>query len=55
MDRKRLCYVPSDNDKQITQDLVVAANIMQIKVLDRIIIGENRYFSVADVGRIDGI
>ena len=44
---------PSDNDKQITQDLVFAANIMQIKVLDHIIIGENRYFSFADAGLIE--
>jgi len=39
---------PSDNDKQITRDLVFAGNIMQIKVLDHIIIGDNRYFSFAD-------
>jgi len=46
--------LPSDNDKQITQDLVFAGNIMQIKVLDHIIIGENRYFSFADAGLIEG-
>jgi DNA repair protein RadC len=45
---------PSDNDKQITQDLVFAANIMQIRVLDHIIIGDNRYFSFADAGLIAG-
>ena len=44
---------PSDNDKQITQDLVFAGNIMQIKVLDHIIIGENHYFSFADAGLIE--
>ena len=44
---------PSDNDKQITRDLVFAANIMQIKVLDHIIIGDNRYFSFADAGLIE--
>ena len=44
---------PSENDKQITQDLVFAGNIMQIKVLDHIIIGENRYFSFADAGLIE--
>ena len=44
---------PSNNDKQITQDLVFAGNIMQIKVLDHIIIGENRYFSFADAGLIE--
>ncbi len=44
---------PSENDKQITQDLVLAGNIMQIKVLDHIIIGENRYFSFADAGLVE--
>jgi DNA repair protein RadC len=44
---------PSDNDRQITQDLVFAANILQLKVLDHIIIGENRYFSFADAGLIE--
>ena len=44
---------PSDNDSQITQDLVFAGNITQIKVLDHIIIGDNRYFSFADAGLID--
>jgi DNA repair protein RadC len=44
---------PSDNDTQITQDLVFAGNIMQIKVLDHIIIGDNRYFSFADAGLIE--
>jgi DNA repair protein RadC len=43
---------PSNNDKQITQELVFAGNIMQIKVLDHIVIGENRYFSFADAGLI---
>ena len=44
---------PSDNDKQMTQDLVFAGNIMQIRVLDHIIIGDNRYFSFADAGLIE--
>ena len=44
---------PSDNDKRITQDLVFAGNIMQLKVLDHIIIGENRYFSFADSGLVE--
>jgi len=44
---------PSDNDKQVTQDLVFAGNIMQIKVLDHIIIGDNRYFSFAGEGLIE--
>ena len=44
---------PSDIDKQITQGLVFAANIMQMKVLDHIIIGDNNYFSFADEGLIE--
>jgi len=44
---------PSDNDKQITRDLVFAGNLMQMKVLDHIIIGDNCYFSFADEGLIE--
>jgi len=44
---------PSSNDKQLTRDLVYAGSIMRIKVLDHIIIGENRYFSFAGEGLIE--
>jgi DNA repair protein RadC len=44
---------PSDSDKDITRDLVYAGRIMQIKVLDHIIIGDNRYFSFAGTGLIE--
>jgi DNA repair protein RadC len=44
---------PSLNDKQLTRDLVYAAAIVQIKVLDHIIIGENRYFSFAGEGLVE--
>ncbi len=44
---------PSNDDKQITRDLVFVGNIMQIKVLDHIIIGDNKYFSFADAGQIE--
>ncbi len=44
---------PSDNDRQITQDLVFAGNILQVKVLDHIVIGDNSYFSFADAGLIE--
>ena len=44
---------PSRSDREITQDLVFAGSIMQIKVLDHIIIGDNRYFSFADEGLIE--
>jgi len=44
---------PSLCDKEITRELVFAAGIMQLKVLDHIIIGNNRYFSFADAGLIE--
>jgi len=43
---------PSENDKEITRELVKAGEVMQIKVLDHIIIGENKYFSFAEAGLI---
>jgi len=44
---------PSMSDKELTRDLVYAASIMQIKVLDHLIIGENRYFSFTGEGLIE--
>lgn len=44
---------PSSTDKEITRELVFAANLMQIRVLDHIIIGNNCYFSFADKGLIE--
>jgi len=44
---------PSESDKDITEDLVFTGNLMQIKVLDHIIIGDNKYFSFADDGLIE--
>jgi DNA repair protein RadC len=44
---------PSRSDKEITRDLVFAGSIMQIKVLDHIILGENKYFSFAGGGLIE--
>jgi DNA repair protein RadC len=44
---------PSLCDKEITRDLVFAARVVQIKVLDHIIIGNDRYFSFADQGLIE--
>jgi len=43
---------PSKSDKQLTRDLIFIGMILQIKALDHIIIGENRYFSFADEGLI---
>lgn len=39
---------PSDDDKRFTKELVSAGRVMQIKVLDHVIIGDNCYFSFAD-------
>ena len=43
---------PSRSDKRFTRDLVFMGNIIEVKVLDHIIIGGNRYFSFADEGLI---
>jgi DNA repair protein RadC len=44
---------PSLCDREITKELVFAARIMQLKVLDHIVIGNNCYFSFADRGLIE--
>jgi DNA repair protein RadC len=44
---------PSESDKEITKELVFASSMMQLKVLDHIIIGNNCYFSFADRGLIE--
>jgi len=44
---------PSLCDREVTRDLVFAARVVQIKVLDHIVVGSNRYFSFADQGLID--
>ncbi len=44
---------PSQSDKELTRDLVYAGSIMRIRVLDHIVIGENRYFSFASEGLIE--
>ena len=33
------------NDKELTKDLIFASSIMRIRVLDHVIIGNDRYFS----------
>ncbi|MDO8580274.1 MAG: JAB domain-containing protein, partial [Candidatus Omnitrophota bacterium] len=40
--------VPSVEDKNFTRKLVEAGRIMQVKVLDHVIIGDNAYYSFAD-------
>jgi DNA repair protein RadC len=44
---------PSRSDKDVTRELVYAASIMRLKVLDHIIIGNNTYFSFAGEGLIE--
>jgi DNA repair protein RadC len=44
---------PSPSDKELTRELVYASRIMQLKVLDHIIIGNNKYFSFAGEGLIE--
>lgn len=44
---------PSKSDMELTRDLIYAANTVQIKVLDHIIIGNNRYYSFAGRGLIE--
>lgn len=44
---------PSQSDRDLTRDLVYAASIMRLKVLDHIIIGDNKYFSFAGAGLIE--
>ena len=39
---------PSNEDREFTKQLVDAGKILNIKVLDHIIIGDNRYYSFAD-------
>lgn len=43
---------PSDADREITKSLIIAGTIMEMKVLDHLIIGNNKYFSFADNGLI---
>lgn len=43
---------PSNDDKEVTKELVFAGRIMKIKVLDHIVIGEGKYYSFADEGLI---
>ena len=44
---------PSQSDKDLTRDLIIAAATVNIKVLDHIIIGNDRHFSFAGEGLIE--
>lgn len=41
---------PSEEDRIFTNDLCQASKILQIHILDHIIIGNNKYYSFADMG-----
>jgi DNA repair protein RadC len=43
---------PSGEDRKLTRDLVWAAQLLMIQVLDHVIIGQNTYYSFADDGLI---
>ncbi|MCU0666975.1 MAG: DNA repair protein RadC [Candidatus Omnitrophica bacterium] len=45
--------LPSDEDKQFTKELAQAANVLQIKLLDHVIIGGENYYSFLDSGLFD--
>jgi len=44
---------PSEQDKLLTRDLVIAGRAMEIRIFDHLIIGDGRYFSFADEGLIE--
>ena len=44
---------PSSSDRELTRNLVYAGTMLQIKILDHIIIGDNKYFSFAGQGWIE--
>lgn len=44
--------IPSRSDKRLTRDLVFIGSILQIRILDHIIVGDNSHFSFADEGLI---
>lgn len=44
---------PSEEDVRVTERLVEAGRLLGIRVLDHIILGEGRYFSFFDQGRLD--
>lgn len=44
---------PSESDRELTRNLVYAAIMMQLKILDHIIIGDNKFYSFAGEGVIE--
>ncbi len=46
---------PSNTDDDITKKMVNAAKIMDVRFLDHIIVGEEKYYSFADEGKLNFI
>jgi len=46
------CVDPSEQDRQITRDLVLASSYMDVTVLDHIIVGADSHYSFADHGLV---
>lgn len=44
---------PSREDKKITKALKKAGDLMDIKILDHVIIGSDKFYSFADSGELD--
>ena len=44
--------LPSDADKAITRNIINGGKLLEIKILDHIIVGIDKYFSFADSGMI---
>lgn len=44
---------PSEEDKRLTKRLLMLGNLLQIKVIDHLIIGENNFFSFAEEGLME--
>jgi DNA repair protein RadC len=44
---------PSEQDRILTRDLVIAGRAMEVRVFDHLIIGDGCYFSFADEGLIE--
>jgi DNA repair protein RadC len=43
---------PSKEDRDFTKELCQAGSIMQVKILDHVIIGDDKYYSFSDEGQI---
>ena len=44
---------PSESDNQITRALVHGAHLLGLRILDHVVVGDGRYFSYADQGKIE--